>query len=84
VVILPDITVPNEPVFWMLMLSNTLKKKVFSTKKSLPNPKTIYVIKPTPNYQWNYTRVRGQEPKPDTLLKKNGLVIDLIPIKNAI
>ena len=59
----------------MLTPLNTFKKKEFSTKK-LPNKFKEHVLSKggTEKPMVLYKRFRGQEPKPEALLKRAGLL----------
>ena len=59
----------------MLMLLNTLKKKGYLIKQLPINLKTFVLSQGgTENPMTLYKRFRGQEPKPEALLRRAGLI----------
>jgi peptidyl-dipeptidase Dcp len=74
VVIHQDITVTNGPKFWMLMHLNISKKGIFDKEVATKFKENILSKGGTEHPMTLYKRFRGQEPKPDALFKRAGLL----------
>jgi peptidyl-dipeptidase Dcp len=74
VVIHQDITVTNGPKFWMLMHLNISRERNFHKEVATKFKENILSKGGTEHPMTLYKRFRGQEPKPDALLKREGLL----------
>jgi hypothetical protein len=69
-----DITVTNGPKFWMLMHLNIFKKRNFHKEVATKFKENVLSKGGTEHPMTLYKRFRGQEPKPDALLKRAVIV----------